>query len=76
MFFQPVPAEPRVPPVQRQPTTTEWLVAWTSTGIFIVAVVYFGWELLWHGAILGLLLMRPPSRAVPSRRSPVLSFVF
>ena len=56
MFFQPVPAEPRVPQAHDiATTTTEWLVAWTSTGIFIIAVVYFGWELLWHGAILGLL---------------------
>lgn len=56
MFFQPVPAEPRV--LQAQPiatTPTEWLAAWTSTGIFIVAVGFFGWELLWHGAVLGLL---------------------
>jgi hypothetical protein len=56
MFFQPVPAEPRVPQAQPVATTfTEQLVAWASTGIFIVAVGFFGWELLWHGAILGLL---------------------
>jgi hypothetical protein len=56
MFFQPVPAEPRV--LQAQPiatTSTERLVAWASTGIFIVAVGFLGWELLWHGAVLGLL---------------------
>jgi hypothetical protein len=56
MFFQPVPAEPRV--TQAQPiatTSTEQRVAWASTGIFVVAVGFFGWELARHGAILGLL---------------------
>jgi hypothetical protein len=56
MFFQPVPAEPRVPPAQPVATTsTEQLVAWVSTGIFVAAVSFFGWELAGPGAILGLL---------------------
>jgi hypothetical protein len=56
MFFQPVPAEPRVFPAQPITTTpTELLVAWAGTGIFTVAVGFFGWELLQHGDVLGLL---------------------
>jgi hypothetical protein len=55
MFFQPVPAEPRVPDAQPIETTpAERPVAWASTGIFIVVVGFFGWELLWH-APFGLL---------------------
>jgi hypothetical protein len=56
MFFQPIPAEPRVTQAQDIVTTsTERLLAVASYGIFIVTVGFFGWELLWHGAVLGLL---------------------
>ena len=56
MFFQPIPAEPRVPQAQPMSTTfTEQLVAWVSTGTFFVAVGFSGYELLRHGADLGLL---------------------
>jgi hypothetical protein len=56
MFFQPIPAQPRIPAAQPMATTsTERLVARASTGLFVVAVGFFGWELLWHGAVLGLL---------------------
>lgn len=55
MFFQPVPAEPRVPYAQSIATTpTERPVALASTLTFFGAVGFFGWELLWHGP-LGLL---------------------
>jgi hypothetical protein len=56
MFFHPDPARPRVRQLQPKATTSaERPVAWASTGILIVAVGFFGWELLWHGKILGLL---------------------
>jgi hypothetical protein len=55
MFFQPVPAEPRVPYAQPIATTPrERPVALASTVIFFGAVGFFGWELLWYGP-LGLL---------------------
>jgi hypothetical protein len=55
-FFQPVPIDPRVRSV-RPPSTTpaERFAAWASTGIFAVVAGYFGWELLRHGAVLGVL---------------------
>ncbi|MGD0700526.1 MAG: hypothetical protein ABSA02_11650 [Trebonia sp.] len=56
MFFQPDPAKPRVRPAQPIATTSrQWLAAWTCTGILVVAVGYFGWELIWHGVLLGML---------------------
>ena len=55
-FFQPVPIDPRVRSV-RPPSTrpAERFAAWASTGIFAVVAGYFGWELLRHGAVLGVL---------------------
>ncbi len=56
MFFQPVPLGPRVR--KRQPPSTtsgERITAWASTGIFTAAAAYFGWELLWHSLMLGVL---------------------
>lgn len=56
MFFQPDPAAPRVPPARPIATTpVDRLMARASAGILIAAVGFFGWELLWHGIILGLL---------------------
>ena len=56
MFFHPDPARPRVRQVQAIATASvEQPIAWGSTGILTVAVGFFGWELLWHGEILGLL---------------------
>jgi hypothetical protein len=55
-FFQPVPISPRVRSV-RPPSTTpaRRLAARASTVIFAVVAGYFGWELLRHGAVLGVL---------------------
>jgi len=55
-FFQPVPIDPRVRLV-RPPSTrpTERFAARVSTGIFAMVAGYFGWELLRHGAVLGVL---------------------
>ena len=55
-FFQPVPIDPRVRSVQPPSTTpAERFAAWASTGFFAVVAGYFGWELLRHGAVLGVL---------------------
>ena len=78
MFFQPDPAKPRVRQVQPIATTSrEWLAAWACTGIFVVAVGYFGWELLWHGAILGLLayVVALVGGAVAAATGPELRFL-
>jgi hypothetical protein len=55
-FFQPVPIDARVRSV-RPPSTTpaERFAAWASAGIFALMALYFGWELLRHGAVLGVL---------------------
>ena len=56
MFFQPRPAEVSLPPPR-----PEWLSATDRLGVragawlFAAAAGYLGWELLWHGAFLGLL---------------------
>jgi hypothetical protein len=56
MFFEPVPANPRVGKVQPIATTsTERMAVWAGTAICVVAIGFFGWELLWHGAVIGLL---------------------
>jgi hypothetical protein len=56
MFFQPDPAKPRVRQAQPIATTSrQWLAAWSCTGFFVVAVGYFGWELIWHGVLFGVL---------------------
>jgi hypothetical protein len=55
-FFQPVPIDPRVRLVRPQSTTpAKRFAAWASTGIFAVLAGYFGWELLRHGGVLGVL---------------------
>jgi hypothetical protein len=55
-FFQPVPIDPRVRSVRPTCTTpAERFAAWASTGIFAAVAGYFGWELLRHGAVLGVL---------------------
>lgn len=55
-FFQPIPIDPRVRLVRPRSTTpAERFAAWVSTGTFAVIVGYFGWELLRHGAVLGVL---------------------
>jgi hypothetical protein len=54
-FFQPVPIDPRVRLVRPRSTTpTGRFAAWASTGTFAVVAGYFGWELLRHGAVLGV----------------------
>jgi hypothetical protein len=56
MFFQPVPAEPRVRKAQPGATTfAERMAVWVGSGISVVAVCFFGWQLLRQGAVLGLL---------------------
>jgi hypothetical protein len=55
-FFQPVPIDPRVRPVQPLSTTlVDRFAAWISAGFFAAVAGYFGWDLLRHGAVLGML---------------------
>jgi hypothetical protein len=55
-FFQPDPMRPRVRPALPPSTRpADRLTAWTCTVIFAVSAGYFGWELLRHGIVLGLL---------------------
>ncbi|MGH3260388.1 MAG: hypothetical protein ACRDNS_00175, partial [Trebonia sp.] len=57
IFFQPVPAEPRVH--QAQPITTtgvDRLFAWTSAVTLVVVAGFFGWVQLRYGAVGALLL--------------------
>jgi hypothetical protein len=56
MFFQPVPANVFIPPPRLEwVTTADRLAMRASAGLFAAATGYLCWELLWHGAILGLL---------------------
>jgi hypothetical protein len=56
MFFQPVPAAVVLPqPRPERVTAADRLAMRASAGLSAVAVGYFGWELLWHSAVLGLL---------------------
>jgi hypothetical protein len=56
MFFQPAPFPSRVRK-PRHPSTTsaERIRAWATTGIFAAVIAYFGWELLRHDLVLGVL---------------------
>jgi hypothetical protein len=56
MFFQPIPAEVLLPsPLREDITATDRLAKRASAWLFTVIAGYLGWELLWHGAFLGLL---------------------
>jgi hypothetical protein len=56
MFFQPIPAEMVLPtPWPEQITPADRLAMRASGGLLVVAAGYFGWELLWCSAVLGLL---------------------
>ena len=56
MFFQPIPAEVVLPQPQPELVTgADRLRMRASAVLFAAAAGYLGWELLWHGAILGLL---------------------
>jgi hypothetical protein len=78
MFFQPNPAKPRVRQPQPIATTCrQCLTAWVCTGIFVVAVGYFGWELLWHDTVLGVLayVVALVGGAVAAATGPELRFL-
>jgi hypothetical protein len=56
MFFQPIPAEVLLPPPRPESIRpADRLLIRASTWIFAAVAGYLGWELLWHGAFLGLL---------------------
>ncbi len=56
MFFQPVPAEVFLPsPRPEWVSAADRLAMRASACLFAAAAGYLGWELLWHGAFLGLL---------------------
>jgi hypothetical protein len=56
MYFQPNPAEAvlSLPPSEKA-STARWLAVRASAWLFAAAAGYLGWQLLWHGAFLGLL---------------------
>ena len=71
MFFQPIPAEVSLPPPRPERVSTAYrLTMRPSAWVFAAAAGYLGWELLWHGALLGLLSYRLPSRAALPLRRP------
>jgi hypothetical protein len=56
MFFQPIPAEVSLPsPQPERVSAADRLGMRAFAGLFAVAAGYLDWELLWHGAFLGLL---------------------
>lgn len=56
MFFQQVPAEVLIPsPRPAWITNGDRLAMRASTAVFAAVTGYLGWELLWHGAVAGLL---------------------
>jgi hypothetical protein len=56
MFFQPIPAKVALPsPPPERISAADRLVIRASTCLFAAAAGYLGWELLRHGAFLGLL---------------------
>lgn len=56
MFFQPIPIKPRVrDPEPAAITPANRSAARASTLLFAAAAGYFGWELLWHGGVFGVL---------------------
>jgi hypothetical protein len=57
MFFQPIPAKVSLPsPPPEQVTAATRRAMRPSAWIFTAAAGCLGWELLWHGAFLGLLI--------------------
>jgi hypothetical protein len=55
MFFQPIPARMVLPqPWPERITAADRLAMRASVGLFAAAAGYFGWELLRHSAVLGL----------------------
>jgi hypothetical protein len=56
MFFQPIPAKVSLPPPRPESVSAaDRLMMRGSAWLFAAAAGYLGWELLWHGAFLGLL---------------------
>jgi hypothetical protein len=56
MFFQPIPAKVVIPPPKPGwISAADRLAKRASATLFVLAVGYLGWELLWHSAVLGLL---------------------
>jgi hypothetical protein len=56
MFFQPIPAEVSLPsPRPESVSAADRLAIRAGVWLFVAAAGYLGWELLWHGAFLGLL---------------------
>ncbi len=56
MFFEPIPAKVLLPsPRPEWISTADRLAMWAAACVFAAAAGYLGWELLWHGAFLGLL---------------------
>jgi hypothetical protein len=56
MFFQPIPAKVLLPsPWPERTSATDRLGMRASVLVFAASAGYLGWELLWHGAVLGLL---------------------
>lgn len=56
MFFQPIPANVSLPPpLPERVATADRRAMRASVGLLVVAGGYFGWELLWHSAVLALL---------------------
>jgi hypothetical protein len=56
MFFQPIPAKVRLPsPRPESISAADRLAMRASACLFAATAGYLGWELLWHGAFLGLL---------------------
>lgn len=56
MFFQPVPARVTLPtPRPALVSDADRLATRAGLCLVVLAAGYLGWELLWHGAVLGLL---------------------
>lgn len=56
MFFQPIPKKVVLPSPQPELiSSADRLAMRAGACLFAVAAVYLGWELVWHGAFLGLL---------------------
>jgi hypothetical protein len=55
MFFQPIPAKVSLPsPRPERVSAADRLAMRAGVCLFAAAAGYLGWELLWHGAFLGL----------------------
>ncbi len=58
MFFQPIPAKVFLPsPWPERVSAADRLAMRASAWLLAAAAGYLGWELLWHGAFLGLLCL-------------------